>query len=128
MNIAHYHNIVLAKTGEFLLGFYEDSTISRFQFFKVCKENGRENSEFERETENKRVQEEKIEKEEKQLKKTKQLENREGQQYSSGMGFDGDNATQEIPAPPAASKIERVSLTKDYHQIIFDLETTGRGN
>ena len=118
----------MAKTGEFLLGFYEDSTISRFQFFKVCKENGRENSEFERETENKRVQEETIEKEEKQLKKTKQLENREGQQYSSGMGFDGDNATQEIPAPPAASKIERVSLTKDYHQIIFDLETTGRGN
>ena len=73
MNIAHYHNIVLAKTGEFLLGFYEDSTISRFQFFKVCKENGQENSEFERETENKRVQEEKIEKKEKQLKKTKQL-------------------------------------------------------
>ena len=59
LNIAHYYNIVLAKTGEFLLGFYEDSTISRFQFFKVCKENGQENSEFERETENKRVQEEK---------------------------------------------------------------------
>ena len=67
-------------------------------------------------------------KKEKQLKKTKQLENREGQQYSSGMGFDGDDATQEIPAPPAASMIERVSLTKDYHQIIFDLETSGRGN
>ena len=81
-----------------------------------------------------------IEKKEKRLKKTKQLENREGQQYSSGMGFDGDDATQEIPAPPAASKIiiiscialftctEGLSLTKDYHQIIFDLETSGRGN
>ena len=52
-----------------------------------------------------------IEKKEKQLKKTKQLENREGQQ--SGMGFDGHNAAQEIPAPLAASKIEKVSLTKD---------------
>ena len=69
-----------------------------------------------------------IEKKEKWLKKTKQLENREGQQYSSGMGFDGDDAVQEIPAPPAASKIEKASLTKDYHQIIFDLETSGRGN
>lgn len=69
-----------------------------------------------------------IEKKAKQLKKTKQLENREGQQYSSGMGFDGHNAAQEIPVPPAASKIEKVSLTKDYHQIIFDLETSGRGN
>lgn len=69
-----------------------------------------------------------IEKKEKRLKKTKQLENREGQQCSSGMGFDGDAATQEIPAPPAASKIEKVSLTKDYHQIIFDLDTFGRGN
>ena len=64
----------------------------------------------------------------KEKQKTKQLENREGQQYSSGMGFDGDDATPEIPAPPAASKTERVSLTKDYHQIIFDLETSGRGN
>ena len=52
-------------------------------------------------------------KEEKRLKKTKQLENREGQQYSSGMGFNGHNAAQEIPAPLAASKIEKVSLTKD---------------
>ena len=69
-----------------------------------------------------------IEKKEKRLKKTKQVENREGQQYSSGMGFNGDHAAQEIPAPPAASKIERVSLSKDYHQIIFDLETSGRGN
>ena len=69
-----------------------------------------------------------IEKKEKWLKKTKQLENREGQQYSSGIGFDGDHAVQEIPAPPAASKIEKASLTKDYHQIIFDLETSGRGN
>ncbi|XP_066016702.1 uncharacterized protein [Pocillopora verrucosa] len=69
-----------------------------------------------------------IEKKEKQLKKTKQLENREGQQYSSGMGFDGHNATQEIPAPPAASKMEKVLLSKDHHQIIFDLETSGRGN
>ena len=129
LNIAHYYNIVLAKTGEFLLGFYEDSTISRFQFFKVCKENGQDNSEFERETENKRVQEEKNwEEREAVEKKKKQLENREGQQYSSGMGFDGDDATPEIPAPPAASKIERLSLTKDYHQIIFDLETSGRGN
>ena len=66
-----------------------------------------------------------IEKKEKWLKKTKQLENREGQRYSSGMCF---NATQEIPVPPAASKIEKVSLNKDYHQIIFDLETSGRGN
>ncbi|XP_022808445.1 uncharacterized protein LOC111345433 [Stylophora pistillata] len=32
---------------------------TRFHFFKVCKENGQENSKFERETENKRVQEEK---------------------------------------------------------------------
>ena len=69
-----------------------------------------------------------IEKKEKQLKKTKQLEHREGQQYSSGMGFNGHNATQEIPAPPTASKIEKVLLNKDYHQIIFDLETSGRGN
>ena len=69
-----------------------------------------------------------IEKKEKQLKKTKQLENREGQQYSSGMGFDGHNATQEIPAPPAALKMEKVLLSKDHHQIIFDLETSGRGN
>ncbi|PFX31474.1 Maternal protein exuperantia [Stylophora pistillata] len=36
--------------------------------------------------------------------------------------------SQEIPASPAASKIERVSLTKDYHQIMFDWETSGRGN
>ncbi|XP_068691366.1 uncharacterized protein [Montipora foliosa] len=69
-----------------------------------------------------------IEKKQNCLKKTKQLENREGQQYSSGMGFDGDHAAQVIPAPPAASKIETVSLSKDYHQIIFDLETSGRGN
>ena len=69
-----------------------------------------------------------IEKKENCLKKTKQLENREGQQYSSGMGFDEDHAAQVIPAPPAASKIETVSLSKDYHQIIFDLETSGRGN
>lgn len=69
-----------------------------------------------------------IAKKAKQLKKTKQLENREGQQYSSGMGFDGHDAAQEISAPPAASKIEKVSLTKDYHQIIFELETSGRGN
>ena len=69
-----------------------------------------------------------IEKKEKRLKKTKQLENREGQQYSSGMGFNGDHAAQEIPAPPAASKIERVLLSNDYHPIIFDLETSGRGN
>ena len=69
-----------------------------------------------------------IEKKEKRLKKMKQLENREGQQYSSGMGFDGHNATQEIPAPPAASKMEKVLLSKDHHQIIFDLETSGRGN
>ena len=58
----HYiiiYNIVFTKTGEFLLGFYEDTTISRFQFFTFCKENGQENSKFERETENKRVQEEK---------------------------------------------------------------------
>ena len=68
-----------------------------------------------------------IEKKEKRLKKTKQLENREGQQYSSGMGFNGHDAAQEIPAPLAASKIEKVSLTKDYHQIIFDLETSRRG-
>ena len=47
-----------------------------------------------------------IEKKENCLKKTKQLENREGQQYSSGMGFDGDHATQVIPVPPAASKIK----------------------
>ena len=53
-----------------------------------------------------------IEKKEKRLKKTKQLENREGQQYSSGMGFNGDHAAQEIPAPPAASKIERVHYLK----------------
>ena len=66
-------------------------------------------------------------KEEKRLKKTKQLENREGQQYSSGMGFDGHNAAQEIPAPLVASKIEKVSLTKNYLQIIFDLETSRRG-
>ena len=44
------------------------------------------------------------------------------------MGFDGHNATQEIPAPLAASKIEKLSLTKDYHQDIFDLKTSGRGN
>ncbi|XP_022806187.1 uncharacterized protein LOC111343304 [Stylophora pistillata] len=44
------------------------------------------------------------------------------------MGFDGHDAAQEISAPAAASKIEKVSLTKDYHQIIFDLETSGRGN
>ena len=69
-----------------------------------------------------------IEKKENCLKKTKQLENREGQQYSSGMGLDEDHAAQVIPAPPAASKIETVSLSKDYHQIIFDLETSGRGN
>ena len=69
-----------------------------------------------------------IEKKEKRLKKTKQLENKEGQRYSSGMGFDGHDAAQEIPAPLAASKIEKISLTKDYHQIIFDLETSGRGN
>ena len=69
-----------------------------------------------------------IEKKEKRLKKTKQLENSEGQQYSSGMGFDGHNATQEIPAPLAASKMEKLSLTKDYHQVIFDLKTSGRGN
>ena len=50
-----------------------------------------------------------IEKKENCLKKTKQLENREGQQYSSGMGLDGDHAAQVIPAPPAASKIETVS-------------------
>ena len=69
-----------------------------------------------------------IEKKEKRLKKTKQLENREGKQHSSGMGFDGLNATQEISAQPATSKIEKVLLNKDYHQIIFDLETSGRGN
>ena len=69
-----------------------------------------------------------IEKKEKQLKKTKQLENREGQQYSSGMGFDRHDATEEISAPVAASKIEKISLTKDYHQTIFDLETSERGN
>ena len=69
-----------------------------------------------------------IEKKENRLKKTKQLENREGRPYSSGMGFDGDHAAQEIPAPPAASKIETVALSKDYHHIIFDLETSGRGN
>ncbi|PFX14023.1 hypothetical protein AWC38_SpisGene21851 [Stylophora pistillata] len=69
-----------------------------------------------------------IEKKEKRLKKTTQLENREGQQYSSGMGFEGHDDAQKIPAPPAASKIERVSLTKDYNQIIFELETSGRGN
>ena len=44
------------------------------------------------------------------------------------MGFDGHDAAQEIPAPLAASKIEKISLTKDYYQIIFDLETSGRGN
>ena len=58
----HYtitQTIVFAKTGEFLLGFYEDTTVTRFEFFKICKENGQENPEFERETENKRVQEEK---------------------------------------------------------------------
>ncbi len=44
------------------------------------------------------------------------------------MGFDGHDDAQEIRAPPAASKIEKVSLTKDYHQIIFDLETSGGGN
>ena len=69
-----------------------------------------------------------IEKKEKRLKKTKQLENREGQQYSSGMGFDRHDATEEISAPVAASKIEKISLTKDYHQTIFDLETSERGN
>ena len=69
-----------------------------------------------------------IEKKEKQLKKTKQLENREGQQYSSGMGFDRHDATEEISAPVAASKIEKISLTKDYHQTIFDLETSEGGN
>ena len=56
----HYtiaQTIVFAKTGEFLLGFYEDTTVARFEFFKICKENGPENSEFEREIENKRVQE-----------------------------------------------------------------------
>ncbi|XP_068751110.1 uncharacterized protein [Montipora capricornis] len=35
-----------------------------------------------------------IEKKENCLKKTKQLENREGQQYNSGMGFNGDHAAQ----------------------------------
>ena len=40
----------------------------------------------------------------------------------------GDHSTQEITAPPAASKIEKLSLSKDYHQIIFDLETSRRGN
>ncbi|XP_022780925.1 uncharacterized protein LOC111322133 [Stylophora pistillata] len=71
-------------------------------------------------------QKKRIAKKVKRLKKTKQLENREGQQYSFGMVFDGHNAAQEIPASPAASKIERVSLTKDYHQIMFDWETSGR--
>ncbi|KAK2547128.1 hypothetical protein P5673_033093 [Acropora cervicornis] len=42
------------------------------------------------------------------------------------MGIDGDHAAQEIPAPPADSKNETVSLSKDYHHIIFDLETSGR--
>ena len=54
----HYtitQTIVFAKTGEFLLGFYEDTTVARFEFFKICKENEQENPEFERETENKRV-------------------------------------------------------------------------
>ena len=45
-----------------------------------------------------------------------------------GMGFDGDDASQEIPAPPAASKIKKILLTKDYHQTVFDWETSGRGN
>ena len=69
-----------------------------------------------------------IEKKDNWLKKTKQLENREGRQYSSRMGFDGEHAAQEIPPPPAASKIETVSLSKDYHHIIFDLKASGRGN
>ena len=60
--------------------------------------------------------------------KKKRIEKKEGQRYSSGMGFDGHDAAQEIPAPLAASKIEKISLTKDYHQIIFDLETSGRSN
>ena len=77
---------------------------------------------------NREYKKRRIEKKENQLKKTKQLENSKGRQYSSGMGFDGDHAAQEIPAPPAASKIETVSLSKDYHHIIFALETSGRGN
>ncbi|PFX12286.1 hypothetical protein AWC38_SpisGene23782 [Stylophora pistillata] len=58
-----------------------------------------------------------IEKKEKRLKKTKQLENREGQQYSCGMGFDGHNAAQEIPAPPKAPKIEKIPLF--YHALFL---------
>ena len=95
---------------------------------KFAKEMDKRIPNFKEKEKTREYKKKKIEKKEKQLKKTKQLENREGQQYSSGMGFDGHNATQEIPAPPAASKIEKVSITKDYHQIIFDLETSGRGN
>ena len=84
---------------------------------------------LERETENKRVQEEKNWEEREAVEKDKTAwEQWRTTALSSGMGFDGHNATQEIPAPLAASKIEKLSLTKDYHQVIFDLKTSGRGN
>lgn len=60
-----------------------------------------------------------IEKKENRLKKTKQLQNRVGRPYSSRMGIDGDHAAQEIPAPPADSKNETVSLSKDYNHISY---------
>ena len=60
------------------------------------------------------------------LSKTKQTVTREGSQYKSGMG---ENDAAEIPPPPKPCE----SSTKQLRQqnltnIVFDLETSSRGN
>ena len=61
------------------------------------------------------------------LSKTKQAETREGSQYQSGMGYLPETEAVEIPSPPKPC-VSSMVPEQDYIKIVFDLETSSRGN
>ena len=63
------------------------------------------------------------------LSKTKQAETREGSQSQSGMGYLPETEAVEIPSPPQTLYMcVQYCAQQDYTKIVFDLETSSRGN
>ena len=67
----------------------------------------------------------------KRATKVRQLEVREGTQYQSDMGFNSSvqESTEQIPQPTIPPQIiQACTSEKDFKKVVFDLETTSRGN
>ena len=61
--------------------------------------------------------------------KVRQLEIREGTQYQSGLGFSASQtSTDQIPPPVTPPEIRQASSSREFKTVVFDLETTSRGN